>query len=154
MPTIEFTPNDPSYASQQWSLPKIGAEKAWDVGMGSSTIVVAVTDNCIEIGHPDLAPILWVNPGEIAGNGVDDDGNGYIDDINGWDAANNDNDPSPPASSVSAKEHGTHVSGTAAAATNNGIGIASIGNGVSLMAVKGMQDNGSFSRTAVHFSRS
>ncbi|WP_412061623.1 S8 family serine peptidase [Rubrivirga sp. IMCC45206] len=47
-------------------------------------VVVAIIDSGVDITHPDMAPVLWTNAGEIAGNGVDDDGNGYVDDIHGW----------------------------------------------------------------------
>lgn len=48
------------------------------------TVVVAILDSGVEINHPDLADNIWTNPGEIPGNGIDDDGNGYIDDVHGW----------------------------------------------------------------------
>src|SRR5690606_32466450 len=47
-------------------------------------VVVAILDSGVEIDHPDLAGSVWTNPGETAGNGVDDDGNGYVDDVHGW----------------------------------------------------------------------
>ncbi len=136
-----LTPNDPSFSgSTQWGLFQIGAQNAWNVSTGNSNVVVAIVDDAVEITHPDLSPVIWTNTGEIANNGIDDDGNGYIDDVNGWDAsgtqyANGDTDPNPdaPASSF---DHGTHVAGIAGAATNNNAGVASIGFGVSLMAVK------------------
>ena len=53
-------------------------------GKKSQTIIVAVLDSGVDYLHEDLKDIMWVNPGEIAGNGKDDDGNGYIDDIHGW----------------------------------------------------------------------
>lgn len=53
-------------------------------GKKGQTIIVAVLDSGIDVDHEDLKDIMWVNPGEIAGNGKDDDGNGYIDDIHGW----------------------------------------------------------------------
>lgn len=136
-----LTPNDPIFnGSNQWGLFQIDATSAWNVGTGDANVVVAIVDDAVEITHPDLAPVIWTNSGEIAGNGIDDDGNGYIDDVNGWDVsgtqyANGDTDPNPD-SPVSAYDHGTHVAGIAGAATDNNAGIASIGFGVSLMAVK------------------
>jgi cell wall-associated protease len=53
-------------------------------GKKGQTVIVAVLDSGVEVDHPDLKDVMWVNPGEIAGNGKDDDGNGYIDDIHGW----------------------------------------------------------------------
>lgn len=138
---IFYTPNDPSF-NQQWHLQTIQAENAWNLGQGNSNVVVAIIDDAVLLNHQDLAPSIWVNPGEIAGNNIDDDGNGYIDDINGWDAADNDNDPNPPAATVSnnAFAHGTHVAGITGAATDNSIGIASIGFDLKLMAVKTKTD--------------
>lgn len=133
-----YNPNDPSY-SQQWALSKINAPKAWDYSRGSKKIVVAVVDNAVEITHPDLKSNIWINPGEISGNGKDDDNNGYIDDINGWDVADNDNNPNPPQNSVS---HGTHCAGIVGAVSDNNIGISSIGFGISLMAIKANKNSG------------
>ncbi|MEM7035838.1 MAG: S8 family serine peptidase, partial [Bacteroidota bacterium] len=88
--------------------------------------------------HQDLAPSIWINPGETPGNLIDDDGNGYVDDVNGFDVADNDNDPNPPlgAATNSVYTHGTHCAGIAGAATDNSTGIASIGFGVKLIGVK------------------
>lgn len=134
-----LTPNDPQFGSQ-WHLTQINATTAWNVFSGNSNITVAVVDNAVNITHQDLSPVLWVNTGEIAGNGIDDDNNGYIDDVNGWDAADNDNNPNPP---TNAMDHGTHCAGIAAAATNNNTGIASIGFGVRLIGVKCQLNTGS-----------
>ncbi len=134
-----LTPNDPQLGSQ-WHLTKINATNAWNVFSGNSNITVAVIDNAVDITHPDLSPNLWVNPGEIAGNNIDDDNNGYIDDINGWDAADNDNNPNPPTNGMS---HGTHCAGIVGARTNNGVGIAAIGFNVKLIGVKCQLNSGS-----------
>lgn len=53
-------------------------------GKSSQTVIVAIIDSGVDAEHEDLADVMWVNEGEIAGNGIDDDGNGYIDDIHGW----------------------------------------------------------------------
>ncbi len=131
-----FTPNDlgpSSGTSNQWSLWQVDATNAWDISLGNSNIVVAIVDDAVLATHPDLAPVLWVNPGEIPNDGIDNDGNGHIDDVNGWDVADNDNTVLP---NVAAMSHGTHVAGISGAASNNGTGVASIGHGVSIMAVK------------------
>lgn len=135
------TPNDPLFA-QQWSWQNTFAEEAFDILLGGSCnfnmancgseVVVAVIDNAVLLTHEDLAPNLWVNPGETPANGLDDDGNGYADDLNGWDAADNDNNPTAPP----AFDHGSHVAGIVAAATNNSTGMASVGYNSKIMAVK------------------
>jgi subtilisin family serine protease len=128
-----FTPNDPRL-SRQWHLTStdngtptahVRALKAWDITLGSPDITIAVLDDGVQRDHPDLAENIFNNPGEIPGNGVDDDGNGFTDDVNGWDFSNNDNDPSPfiglddpPDGDV----HGTAVAGVAAARGDNGKG--------------------------------
>ena len=127
-----LTPNDPQH-SAQWNLATIQAEQAWNISTGNTNVVVAVTDDAIEISHPDLISNIWTNLNEIPNNGLDDDNNGYIDDINGWDAADNDNNPAPLNA---LNYHGTHVSGIVAASTNNSVGISAIGFNIKLMAVK------------------
>ncbi len=111
-----LTPNDQYYSnsfnSGQWALFQIEAPLAWDISTGSSDIVVAVTDNAINISHPDLVNKM----------------------VPGWDAVDNDNDPSPCGGNDGF--HGSHVSGIVGAETNNNIGVASIGYNVSIMPVK------------------
>ena len=141
----DYLPNDPSYNSC-WHLDKIQANLAWELGIGSSDIVVSIVDDAITINHPDLQNVIWVNPNEIPNNGIDDDNNGYIDDINGWDTYTNDNDPSPH-SNTPAWAHGTHCAGIAGAHTDNNIGISAVGFGVSLMAVKTADNNGLVNQT-------
>ena len=93
---------------------KIDAAKAWDSAVGSDTVIVAVIDTGIDYNHLTCKGTSE-NPGEIAGNKIDDDGNGYVDDVYGWDFCNKDNNP------MDGDSHGTHVAGTIAAATNNGV---------------------------------
>lgn len=101
-------------------------------------IVVAVIDSGVDASHPDLAANIWVAPGEIPGNGIDDDGNGFIDDVSGWDFAAGDNDPGDPHG------HGTHVAGTVAALVGNGgVGVAGVGHSVRVLPIRGLDANGS-----------
>lgn len=65
----------------------VSTERAYNEllkGKTGKTVIVAVIDGGTEVDHEDLKDIIWVNPGEIAGNGIDDDKNGYVDDVNGW----------------------------------------------------------------------
>jgi len=150
--TLFFDPNDPAEnAGEQWHLATMDALAAWDLSLGDEDVVVAVVDDAVKITHEDLTNSKWVNPGEIAGNGIDDDDNGYIDDINGWDVADNDNNPNPPSTATaSAFSHGTHVAGLVGATTNNSKGVAAIGGGVSIMAVKCTANNTSNTSVISH----
>ncbi|TAF74039.1 MAG: hypothetical protein EAZ53_10610 [Bacteroidetes bacterium] len=130
-----YTPND--LHPNQWYLPKINASQAWDLSVGVGSVVIAIVDDAVRLDHQDLAPNIWVNPNEIAGNGIDDDANGYIDDINGYDVADGDNNPT---TTNAGKKHGTHCAGIAAAKSNNGTGIASISSNCKIMAVKCTRD--------------
>jgi thermitase len=112
-----FTPNDPRYSSQ-WGLPKIGAPAAWDITMGTSNILVAIVDTGLDYNHPDFNKSL------------------YRADL-GRDTVNDDFDP------FDDHGHGTHVGGTVAEWTNNGVGAAGVAPGVSLMGVKVLAKNGS-----------
>lgn len=81
---------------------------------------MADIDTGVDYNHPDLAANMWRNPGEIPGNGVDDDGNGYVDDVYGIDTVNGDADP------IDDHGHGTHASGTVAGVGNNGVGVVGV----------------------------
>jgi subtilisin family serine protease len=100
----------------------IDATEAWDTEKGDPGTVIAVIDDGVDLSHPDLADNIWTNPGEIPSNGLDDDQNGFRDDVHGWDFVSEDN-------TVAAGEHGTHVAGTIAGVTNNGLGISGICGG-------------------------
>ncbi|HET9085571.1 MAG TPA: S8 family peptidase, partial [Candidatus Limnocylindrales bacterium] len=110
--------------------------EALRVQQGKASIVVAVIDDGVDLSHPDLAGRKWTNPGEIPGNGIDDDGNNYVDDINGWDFCNDDN----TVHDAGHDGHGTHVAGTIAASLN-GSGVVGVAPGVSIMALKFIDDD-------------
>jgi subtilisin family serine protease len=129
-------PNDPFYDTEQYGPQIIEAPGAWDVTTGDSSVVLAVADTGLNFNHEDFgAGAIWVNPGEVAGNGVDDDGNGYIDDVNGWDALNDDN------TMTDQNGHGSHVAGTAAARLDNGVGMAGMAN-VRIMTIQVFNSGG------------
>lgn len=134
--TVNTVPNDPSYSSQ-WGLPKISAPKAWDSFTGSSSVVVGIIDTGIDYTHTDLTDNIWVNPGEIANDGIDNDNNGFIDDVHGWDFANDDSDP------YDDNGHGTHVAGIIAGEGNNSIGISGVAWQTKLVGLKFLAADGS-----------
>jgi subtilisin family serine protease len=76
---------DPWTLVDQWGLFKVEAETGWAVERGSPSVVIAILDSGMALGHDDLIGKLWTNPGEIPGNGSDDDGNGIADDVHGAD---------------------------------------------------------------------
>lgn len=133
--------NDPLLPSQ-WSYMNIGnrsicstaeagadinAVEAWKICTGSPEIIVAIVDQGVDCTHPDLAANIWINPGEIPGNGIDDDGNGYVDDIHGYNFVSDNGMISSSLDGDSG--HGTHVAGTIAAVNNNGTGVCGIAGG-------------------------
>ena len=140
----ELVPNDPQYANQ-YHHPLMENNLAWDTTLGAG-IVIAVTDDGVQLNHPDLAANLYVNAGEIAGNGIDDDLNGYIDDVNGWDFVANDNNPTPV---VTGDSHGTHVAGIAAGDTDNGVGIAGTAGEAQVMPLRWAGNDGGFTSTII-----
>jgi|GEM_PF-3764073 len=108
----------------------IDAPEAWDIYTGSQNVVVGVIDTGVDYNHPDLLNNRWINPGEIADDGIDNDGNGFIDDIYGWDFLNDDNDP------MDDHGHGTHCAGTIGAQGNNNRGVVGVNWTVKLAGIK------------------
>jgi subtilisin family serine protease len=138
-------PNDPLWP-QQWWQAAIATAVAWQISHGDPATVVAVADTGVDLDHPDLGR-LWINPGEIAANGLDDDGNGKIDDLHGWhwfvagdgslheDAdiqIPTENDPVPTTTAF----HGMHVAGIINAAADNGRGVAGVARGPQIMPLR------------------
>lgn len=140
--SIDLTPNDTRY-SELYGMAKISAPTAWDTTTGSSSIVVAVIDTGINYNHEDLTTNMWRNPGEIAGNNLDDDGNGFVDDVYGYDFINNDSNP------IDDNSHGSHCAGTIGATGNNSLGVVGVNWNVRLMALKTHASNGNSTAAAV-----
>ncbi|HVF76662.1 MAG TPA: S8 family peptidase [Solirubrobacteraceae bacterium] len=128
--------SDPLF-EDQWALSTptaTGAPEAWTQSRGDG-VVVAVIDSGVQFDHPDLAGSLWTNPGEIAGNNVDDDRNGFVDDVHGANII------TPGASAADDEGHGTHVAGIIAAQGGNGVGGTGIAPGARIMSVKVLDSN-------------
>jgi len=135
------TPND-QYYNSLYGLDRISASEAWSRETGSSSVIVGVIDSGIDIDHPDLVNNLWINTGEIWGDGIDNDGNGYVDDYNGYDFVRNAG-IGPGYAFADEDGHGTHVAGTIAAEGNNGTGVVGVAWDAQLMAAKFLDASGS-----------
>ncbi len=152
-------PDDPLFGFQ-WALDNTGQSvnattgtvgddihfvSAWGLSQTSPTNppVAVVIDSGVDYTHPDLAGNMWVNTGEIPGNGKDDDGDGYVDDYYGYDFA--DNLPSPMDSGY----HGTHVAGIIAAVGNNSLGVIGVNYHARIMALRASSDGENLSDAAI-----
>jgi subtilisin family serine protease len=143
-------PNDQHY-SRQYSLKNNGTfslspaitgadiemENAWSIETGDTNVVVATIDSGCKLDHPEFSGRIWKNYAEIPNNSTDDDANGKVDDIQGWDFANNDNNPSDDHG------HGTNVTGIIGANGNNSIGYAGVDWKCKHMILKGLDNNSS-----------
>lgn len=164
----DTNPNDTFFLGFQWNMKTpvgingpfgINGPAAWKIEHGSPNVIIGVLDTGVRYFHKDLggnvapwspaAPQnvgnIFINPGEIPANGIDDDGNGRIDDVVGYDFLSssvatgctcNDSDCNTPDNEPDDfNGHGTHVSGIAAAITNNGRGVAGTAGGFGTGAV-------------------
>ena len=141
---LAVVPNDPFFSTQyplSNSAAGIHAQQGWARETGQPGALIAILDTGVDLGHEDLASKIWTNPGEIPGNGIDDDHNGFVDDVQGWDFGNDDNDPNPepvydPIYGIDEGWHGTYVAALAAAASNNAVGIAGVAWGCGILPLK------------------
>jgi subtilisin family serine protease len=157
-------PNDPDF-SKLWGLHNTGqtggtadadidAPEAWKKSKGSKNVIIAVVDTGVDYTHPDLSRNMWRNPGEIPGNGIDDDDNGVVDDVYGINTVGID--PLGPGCGgrptagdpMDDDGHGTHVAGTIGAVGNNAEGVVGVNWRVSIMAVKFLGADGSGTTSA------
>ncbi|CAN5272654.1 hypothetical protein BH11PLA2_BH11PLA2_12700 [soil metagenome] len=157
-----FLPNDPLLPNQ-WHLNNTGQnggtvdadadlDLAWNLNPGGTpNRLISIVDDGIELTHPDLN--VWTNPGEIAGNSLDDDGNGFIDDVNGWNFVGNNNIANE---ATSGDRHGTAVSGIAAAKGDNALGVTGASYKAQVMSVRifnnGAAPNNSGLASAIYYA--
>jgi subtilisin family serine protease len=144
-PAAAGAPSD-ALLNEQWAFSSesiLDIPAAWQLSTGAG-VVVAVVDSGMRMDHPDLAPNAWTNFGEVPDNGVDDDGNGYVDDVHGVDLTTT----RTGQDLHDGLGHGTHVSGTIAAAAN-GRGVVGVAYNAKIMTVKVLDDGGGGSTGAV-----
>lgn len=122
-----------------WGIEWIDAPEAWALGYTGSGIIVGHIDTGVWVTHPDLVNNLWTNPGEIAGNGIDDDNNGYIDDIHGYDVGDDDGNPNDDSAGGG---HGTHTAGTVCGDGTGGT-VTGVAPDARIMSVKTQDSTGS-----------
>ena len=154
--THDATSNDPYYANGSlWgmygpsSTPSSAfgsrAAEAWAANhVGDGRVYVGIIDEGV-MPHPDFGGNVWTSLGEVAGDGVDNDGNGYVDDVRGWDFAGNDN----TTYDGTQDDHGTHVAGTIGAVGGNGVGVAGMNWNVTMIPAKFLGRNGGTTANAV-----
>ncbi len=152
IPAAEEAPFNDPMLGDQWHYHNDGGKngfvagadinlfKAWEVEVGKPEVIVSIHDHGVNVNHEDLKDHMWINSGEIPGNGIDDDNNGFTDDINGWNFVTY-------SGTIDGEDHGSHVGGTISAVNNNGIGVCGVagggktpGDGVRLMSTQIIQE--------------
>ncbi|MEL6221660.1 MAG: S8 family serine peptidase [Cyanobacteria bacterium J06627_8] len=128
-------PTNRQQSETPWGAERINSPDVWNRGLTGRGVTVAVLDSGVDFSHADLNDNIWVNSGEIAGNGIDDDRNGYVDDRRGWDFVDNDGRP------MDFNGHGTHVAGTIAA-ERNGFGVTGVAPDAEIMAIRVLDNQG------------
>jgi len=122
------------------------AGEAWAAGhTGSAAVYIGIIDEGYMYTHTDLAANAGKNPGEIAGNRIDDDQNGYVDDVYGWDFDGNNNTVFDGIND----DHGTHVAGTIGAVGGNKTGVAGVCWTVKILNAKFLGTNGGTTANAI-----
>jgi thermitase len=151
-PAIPDAPQDVSgpdpLLGSQWGMMDIGVRDV--MRSGGKEMIVAVIDTGVDYTHEDLVSAMWRNPGEVAGDGIDNDGNGYVDDIVGWDFVSNDNLPYDlPVDwwklliEGGNPGHGTHCAGNVGGRADNSKGITGVASNVKIMAIRFLSEKGS-----------
>ncbi|MBK6264187.1 S8 family serine peptidase [Marivirga sp. S37H4] len=139
-----YVPNDPEskIGMAQAYLEQIKAYLSWDITQGDATKIIGIIDTGVDLEHEDLKGNLYLNTADPI-DGVDNDGDGYTDNYYGWDFADDNNNPQADGS-----PHGTGVAGIAAAATDNGTGMAGVGFDTKFMPIKIFKSETNFSRNS------
>ncbi len=127
---IEIAPGVgvPPPVQPEANLLALQAPDLWELGVDGGGVLIGSIDSGVWITHPDLVNRIWVNPGETAGNGVDDDGNGKIDDLHGWDFIGDNADV------TSGDPHGTNTAGIVCGDGSSGAKLTGMAPGATLLA--------------------
>lgn len=117
----------PLAPSPEPNLVQLQAPQLWAAGFNGSGVLIGTLDSGVWWQHPDLVNRVWINPGEIAGNLLDDDHNGFVDDVRGWDFLNG----SPDVTSTD--NHGTQTAGIAVGDGSSGLRLTGMAPGARLL---------------------